>query len=228
LLAKGDAPGSLGYAIHAHLFSRRELHSLAVDLAGEPLQRSRAGARHILGCKAVARLAQDSRLTEIASSWLGASAIPFKATLFDKNPDANWLVAWHQDTALPMCEHREVEGWGPWSEKFGVTYAHAPGRVLERIVALRLHLDDSSEDNGPLRVLPGTHTSGVLSDAQVHELSLRVQPVSCTANAGGMVVMRPLLIHASSKLTEQAPRRVLHLEYAATLDVGPGLRLRAA
>jgi ectoine hydroxylase-related dioxygenase (phytanoyl-CoA dioxygenase family) len=129
---------------------------------------------------------------------------------------------------LPIVEHRETAGWGPWSEKAGVIYAHAPGHVLERVVALRIHLDDSTAGNGPLRVLPGTHTSGVLSDAQVHEMSLRVQPVSCTVAAGGVVVMRPLIVHASSKLTNHTPRRVLHLEYAPTLDVEPGLRLRAA
>jgi len=210
------------------MFSRAELRRLIADLDASTLKRTRAGARHILSCEAVARLARAPQLLNVASRWLGATALPFKATLFDKSPDANWLVAWHQDTALPICERREAAGWGPWSEKAGVTYAHAPASVLERVVALRVHLDDSTEDNGPLRVLPGTHVSGVLSDAQVHEQSLRVQPVTCTAAAGGVVVMRPLLIHASSKLNDDAPRRVLHIEYATTLDVEPGLRLRAA
>jgi ectoine hydroxylase-related dioxygenase (phytanoyl-CoA dioxygenase family) len=210
------------------IFSQADLQQLTAELSAAPLQRTRAGARHVLGCAAVARVAQDPRLLDIASEWLGGTAVPFKATLFDKSPDANWLVAWHQDTALPIVEHQETAGWGPWSEKAGVLYAHAPSRVLERVVALRIHLDDSTAGNGPLRVLPGTHLSGVLSDAQVHETSLRVQPVSCTVAAGGVVVMRPLIVHASSKLTDYASRRVLHLEYAPTLDVEPGLRLRAA
>ena len=210
------------------MFTRVQLQQLTMDLAASPLPRTRAGARHALGCKAVAQLAQDSRLIDLASEWLDATAIPFKATLFDKGPDANWLVAWHQDTALPMSERREAAGWGPWSEKSGVTYAHAPAKVLERVVALRVHIDDSTADNGPLRVLPGTHTMGVLSDTQVHELSLRVQPVSCTVAAGGVVVMRPLIIHASSKLNAQAARRVIHVEYATTLSVEPGLSLRVA
>ena len=201
---------------------------MTVDLADAPLQRTRAGARHILGCPAVARLAQDSRLIDLASEWLDAAAIPFKATLIDKGPDANWLVAWHQDTALPMSEYRESAGWGPWSEKSGVTYAHAPAKALERVVALRIHIDDSTADNGPLRVLPGTHSLGVLSDVQIRELALQVRPVSCTIAAGGVIVMRPLIIHASSKLNSQMPRRVLHLEYTTTLSVEPGLVLRAA
>ena len=201
---------------------------MTVELAEAPLQRTRAGARHILGCPAVARLAQDSRLIDLASEWLDAAAVPFKATLFDKSADANWLVAWHQDTALPISEYRESAGWGPWSEKAGVTYAHAPAKALERIVALRIHIDDSTADNGPLRVLPGTHSLGVLSEAQIRKLALQMRPVSCTVAAGGVVIMRPLIIHASSKLNSLAPRRVIHLEYATTLSVEPGLVLRAA
>jgi len=210
------------------MFSQAELHGLTAELAAAPLQRTRAGARHILGCSSIARLAKDSRLIDLASRWLGAAAVPFKATLFDKSPDANWLVAWHQDTALPISEHRDVAGWGPWSEKSGVTYAHAPAHVLEQVIALRVHLDDSTPDNGPLRVLPRTHTAGVLSDAEIHELSLRVKPVSCPVPAGGIVVMRPLIIHASSKLNAPSPRRVLHLEYAASLALESGLELRVA
>jgi ectoine hydroxylase-related dioxygenase (phytanoyl-CoA dioxygenase family) len=210
------------------MFSRIELQKLIAQLADVSLQRTRAGARHILGLTAVTRLSSEPRLVELASEWLGGAAVPFKATLFDKNPEANWLVAWHQDTALPIVERRDTAEWGPWSEKAGVIYAHAPSRVLERVVALRVHLDDSTADNGPLRVLPGTHTLGVLTDAQVHELSLRLPHVTCTAPAGGVVVMRPLTIHASSKVNDQAPRRVLHLEYATTFDIEPGLKLRAA
>lgn len=127
-----------------------------------------------------------------------------------------------------MSERHDAAGWGPWSKKSGVTYAHAPGRVLERVIALRVHLDDSTADNGPLRVLPGSHNHGVLGDAQIHELSQRVTQVQCTVSTGGVIAMRPLLVHASSKATIEAPRRVVHLEYTASLVLEPGLELRAA
>jgi ectoine hydroxylase-related dioxygenase (phytanoyl-CoA dioxygenase family) len=201
---------------------------VTAQLAAEPLQRSRAGARHILGVSAISGLACDPRLVDIASRWLNAAAIPFKATLFEKGSDANWLISWHQDTALPMTERRDIAGWGPWSLKSGVTYAHAPAHVLERVIALRVHLDDSTADNGPLRVLPGSHLQGVISDAHIHELSRRMKPVQCTVNAGGVIAMRPLLVHASSKASNEAQRRVLHLEYAASLMLDSGLELRAA
>ena len=218
----------LGYAVHAAVFRRTEMQAIAAAIASASLRRSRAGARHILGYAPIADLARDARLIEIASQWLGAPAIPFKATLFDKSPDANWLVAWHQDTALPMLSRREADGWGPWSEKYGVTYAHAPARVLSKIVALRVHLDDSTAENGSLRVLPGTQEHGVLTDAQVHEFTQRVLPVDCHVPAGGVIVMRPLVIHASSKITSPIPRRVLHFEYSGSLELEPGFMLRAA
>ena len=135
---------------------------------------------------------------------------------------------WHQDTALPLRLRREIPGWGPWSVKCGVLYAHAPAKALEGVVALRVHLDDSLPDNGPLRVLPGSHCLGVLSDAFIRDLASRVLPYECIVSRGGILIMRPLLVHASSKAVTDAPRRVLHIEYAASLDLGSELELDVA
>ena len=102
------------------------------------------------------------------------------------------MVAWHQDTALPLRERREQPGCGPWSVKEGVNYAHAPREALEQIVALRLDLDDSNESNAPLRVLPATHRSGVLTDEEVYRLAEEISRVECLVTQGGIVMMRPL------------------------------------
>ena len=165
---------------------------------------------------------------EIASAVLDARAAPYRATLFAKTASANWLVVWHQDTALPLERRREVEGWGPWSTKDGVVYAHAPTAALERLVALRVHLDDSNPENGPLRVIPGSHALGVLSDAALRDLVAHEHPHECIVARGGIMVMRPLLVHASSKSAAPAPRRVLHIEYASTFCLEPGLTLKVA
>jgi ectoine hydroxylase-related dioxygenase (phytanoyl-CoA dioxygenase family) len=106
-----------------------------------------------------------------------------------------------------------------------VLYAHAPASALETVVALRLSLDDSTATNGPLRVLPNTHLKGVLSDEQIHALATDVAPVDCVAGAGGVVAMRPLTVHASSKSIDDKPRRVLHLEYAAAVSLSAGIEL---
>ena len=177
---------------------------------------------------AVSDVANDPRLLAIASGFLGPSTVPFRATLFDKSSARNWLVPWHQDTALPLQERRDVPGWGPWSIKSGITYAHAPATALSRVVALRLHFDDSREDNGPLRVLPGTHALGVLSEADTERLVREIPPVDCLVSSGGIVAMRPLILHASSKAETDHPRRVLHIEYVDSLEVDEGLRIAIA
>jgi ectoine hydroxylase-related dioxygenase (phytanoyl-CoA dioxygenase family) len=112
--------------------------------------------------------------------------------------------------------------------KAGITYAHAPAHALERIVALRVHLDPSNTDNGPLRVLPGTHTLGVLPDASLWELPSRIPAYECVVPRGGVLLMRPLLVHASSKAISSTPRRVIHIEYANGVGFESGLELAIA
>jgi ectoine hydroxylase-related dioxygenase (phytanoyl-CoA dioxygenase family) len=88
-----------------------------------------------------------------------------------------------------------------------------------------LHLDDSTPENGPLRVLPGTHTMGVLGDEAIHDLSSRTMGIDCLVSRGGILVMRPLIVHASSKSRGKIRRRVLHIEYAAAASFADGLEL---
>jgi hypothetical protein len=190
--------------------------------------RSRAGRRHLLHNESVRRLSQDPQLVGLAADLIGGQPAPFTATLFDKSADSNWLVVWHQDVALPVRSRLDAKGWGPWSVKSGQLYAHAPTNVLEQVVALRIHLDDSTSDNGPLRVLPGTHILGRLSEDQIRQLAQDIQPVECLVGAGGVVALRLLTVHASSKSRSQMPRRVLHIEYATGVDLGAGIRLAIA
>jgi ectoine hydroxylase-related dioxygenase (phytanoyl-CoA dioxygenase family) len=165
---------------------------------------------------------------EFARAVLGPDAFPFRATLFDKSPAANWLVVWHQDTALPLQARMDLPGWGPWSVKEEIDHAHAPAAALRQVLALRVSFDDSTAGNGPLRVLPGTHTRGVLSDDSIHELASQTPPVECTVPKGGVLAMRPLLVHASSKSQTEIPRRVLHIEYAASESIAKPFELAIA
>jgi Phytanoyl-CoA dioxygenase (PhyH) len=214
-----------GYAVLPGVISESEATGLLRELLESNLPRSRAGIRHLMAQTGVAKVARGPELMTIARGLLGDKTIPFRATLFDKSQGSNWLVMWHQDTALPLIERQEKEGWGPWSVKDGVNYAHAPAAALEKVLALRLHLDDSAIDNGPLRVLPRTHRSGVLGDEEMHSLSEQIGGIDCTVQTGGVVVVQPLVVHASSKSLGGQPRRVLHIEYAETREILPGMPL---
>ena len=214
-----------GYATHDRVFRREETDRVLDALSRAEVWRSKAGARHLFVVPVVRELANDQRLMDLAAHYLGRDPTPFRATLFDKSPGANWLVAWHQDTALPLSARIDDPEWGPWSTKAGVLYAHAPAWALERVIALRFSLDDSTPSNGPLRVLPGTHRDGVLSHEQIERLSRANVPVDCVTAAGGVVMMRPLTVHASSKSSDDRARRVVHIEYAASIDLGRGIPL---
>ena len=181
------------------ILSDGECDRLVKELSDASMKRSRAGARHLMGHPAVAALASDRRLLDLARMALGGGAVPYRATLFEKSGRSNWLVVWHQDTALPLASRFDAPGWGPWSDKGGVAYAHAPAWALARILALRVHLDASTADNGPLRVLPGSQGAGVMSDKEVFAFAAARAHVECLVGRGGVVAMRPLVIHSSPK-----------------------------
>ena len=215
-----------GYEIIAGVLTPAECDRLIADL--QETARSRAGARHLMSKAAVSGIACDERLLSIARSALGGHAIPFRATLFEKTGAKNWLIAWHQDTALPLRLKFDAPGWGPWSVKQGIDYAHAPAWALSRVVALRVHLDASTSENGPLRVVPRSHLNGVLSDIDVLNCTDSHDEVECPVPRGGVLAMRPLLIHSSSKCLSEDPRRVLHIEYADSLNLASGINLAIA
>ena len=217
-----------GYWIENNVLSEAECDVIVNALSRDVTSRGRAGARHLMANPIVAAVANDSRLLSLAQSSLSSRAVPFRATLFEKSGKANWLVVWHQDTALPLVARMESEEWGPWSRKAGILYAHAPSWALSRVVALRLHLDGSTKENGPLRVIPGSHDAGVLSDQEVFSIARRHKYVECEVSRGGVLAMRPLLIHASSKASSDTPRRVLHIEYADSLRLNGGIQLAIA
>jgi ectoine hydroxylase-related dioxygenase (phytanoyl-CoA dioxygenase family) len=217
-----------GFFIEEDVFSGSECEQLLETLPLAGFGRGRAGARHLMSHPDVNHVASDPRMLRIARFALGANALPYRATLFDKSSTANWSVVWHQDTALPIQSKFDQHGWGPWSQKAGIIYAHAPSWALSQIVALRLHLDASTAEKGPLRVLQGSHACGVMSDADVFAMARSRPYVDCIVGRGGVMVMYPLLVHSSVKARSDSPRRVLHIEYANSLVLAPGIQLAVA
>jgi len=146
-----------GFAIYESVISSAECDDTLRSIFESEIRIGRGGTRNLMSIEKVRALANDLRMSNIARSFLGQTSIPYKATLFEKTGKSNWLVAWHQDTALPVETNIELEGWGPMSMKDGVRFAHAPVQALSRVVALRIHLDPSREDNGPVPGIPGSH-----------------------------------------------------------------------
>ena len=172
-----------------------------------------AGSRGMLRIPEVAELAQTI-LANVARLHLPSNPVPVRGIYFDKRPETNWLVAWHQDLTLALRAQVETPGFDPWSVKEGVPHVQPPIPLLEQMLAVRLHLDDANAENGALRVLPGTHRLGRLSAESIQRCRETHDEVLCEAKAGDVLLMRPLLLHASSRSTSPSRRRVLHVEFA--------------
>lgn len=203
-----------GFAIVPRVVDERQRTALANDC--DALLGSSPGDRDGFRAASVRALARSPAVRTLVEAELGREAFAYRATLFDKTPTANWLVAWHQDLLIPVRERRDVPGFGPWSNKRGTWFVEPPSHVLAASLALRVDLDGSDETNGALRVLPGTHRDGVLRPERIAAFAASVPAVQCHVPAGGALVMRPLLLHASSKATRPAHRRIVHLEFTAT------------
>ena len=123
-------------------------------------------------------------------------------TLFVKTPEKNWLVPLHRDLSVPVREPVEGGGWSHWTTKGGTPYARPPRELLDRLLAVRVHLEETGPDNGALKVVPGSHLTS-------ENEGPRETP---TVPRGGAFVMRPSLLHASAKI-RSGRRRVLHFVF---------------
>lgn len=172
-----------------------------------------AGSRGMLRVAEVRKLAR-SLLADLVRTHLPAEPVPVRGIYFDKRPGTNWLVAWHQDLTLAVAERVEMPGFGPWSVKEGLPHVQPPVELLEQMLTVRLHLDDADADNGALRVIPGTHRLGRLNAESIAQCRETHPEALCSAKTGDALLMRPLLLHASSRSTSERRRRVLHIEFA--------------
>ncbi len=103
-----------------------------------------------------------------------------------------------------------IEGYGPWTVKQDQFSVQPPREILENNLTLRIHLDDTNEENGALKVIPGSHLKEVLRSEDVDKR----ENVSVNVPAGGVMLMKPLLMHASSRTVNNSQRRVLHIEFS--------------
>ena len=196
------------------------LHATAIDLATvrhltESITDGRHARRDLLSLPVVREWLASDAVRALIEPHLGPGVFPVRGILFDKTATANWKVAWHQDRSIAVRERCEVAGYGPWSVKDGVPHVQPPVAVLAGMLTLRLHLDDCDLDNGPLRVVPGSHRDGILSDTAIATAVAAGPVVNCCLPAGGVLLMRPLLLHASSAAMQPRHRRVIHVEFSA-------------
>lgn len=215
-----------GVAVLQHVVPASDVDAIVALV--EPIlhegPKPRPGARRVLEREPRLRGYIDTGpIRELITALGGPGARPIRALLFDKRPEANWLVPWHQDPTIAVRERIDTPGFVNWNVKDGEVHCQPPLEVLESIFTIRVHLDRCGEESGPLRVVRGSHRLGLLGRPQLDDLVASGRFVEATTDRGGVAVMTPLSVHSSPKAIDPVHRRrVLHLECTA-LELPNGL-----
>ena len=220
-----------GYAILPAVFSPAQTDDLARDLTDALAKATREGiiqsqegtmyaARNVVALwPPAATVWQTPPLTNALRAVLGPDFGLVRVLYFDKPPQQSWTLPWHKDMTVAVRDNRlPSEQFRRPTFKAGVPHIEAPQHLLERMLTARLHLDDVTEENGPLKVIPGSHRAG--KELPAGDLP----PHTILASRGDVLLMRPLLAHCSGHTLPGTlrHRRVLHLEFAASVDLPDG------
>lgn len=200
-----------GFACVPGVISASECTVIADRVAA--LGSQSAGTRCLLAddwCRDLAhRLHRHSAIADV----IPAAFAAVQCTYFEKSVERNWLVPRHQDLSIPVASRIEHAALRGWSEKEGSLYVQPPADLLAQLVAIRVHLDPCLEADGPLQCMPGTHRFGRIAADDVSRHRVSGEFVSCTMACGDALLMRPLVLHASSKADGNSRRRVLHFVF---------------
>lgn len=192
----------------ANAISEAECYRIADDIS---LAKARsAGSRCLLTQSWCADLAKHIRSSSLFSGLIADGFVAVQCTYFEKSTHRNWMVPVHQDLSIPVLEKLDHPALTGWSEKEGQVFVHAPLAVLEQLLIVRLHLDPCGPNDGPVRVYSGSHRLSRIDAALAAEARINFEEIVCLAGSGDALVMRPLVLHASSKATGNSRRRVLH------------------
>jgi len=220
-----------GFAVIENVFSTEETDKLisAIKIAAQDKENFRKSndlfaIRNLLGeIPEIKNLIQTSNFRDIVSQLPGGKYFVTKAIYFDKPEHSNWSVAWHQDKTISVDRRMTINGFGPWTLKQGLQSVQPTLEYLQNICAIRIHLDDCDETNGALKVVPGSHIKGIIPDAEYFDYTPSSKIVE--VKRGGVMLMKPLLLHSSHKSISTNNRRVIHLEFSS-MELPAGLQWR--
>ena len=205
-----------GVEIWKALFSGEIIEFVKSDIDLESAKLQKYGVRNLeKRFDSISTLANSDKLLSIAASLLKGRVSLVRALFFDKTPGKNWFVTWHQDKTVTLNKQMNMAGWGPWSIKDGVHHVQPPLSVLNKMITFRLHIDPAGEENGCLKVIPGSHEYGILKQTEIAAIVNSGIAAPCVVEAGDAVIMRPHILHSSSKAKRPNHRRVVHLEYSS-------------
>lgn len=174
--------------------------------------------RFVKEVPAITSLVFNNQLRAIINQLFGADYFLVKSIYFDKPEQSNWFVAYHQDLTISVDQKKQVAGFEQWTVKNDQFAVQPPVALLENIFTIRIHLDNTDENNGALKIVPGSHRKGIYRSETINWNTEK--EVVCKVQSGGIMIMQPLLLHASNRTTNNNKRRVIHLEFSNQLLPG--------
>lgn len=209
-----------GFAVVENVFTSEEVEQLIATIGQankekDTFRRSEdlfAIRQFLKEVPATIPLVFTDKLNARLQQLFGEGYFPVKSIYFDKPGASNWFVSYHQDLTISVNQKADIAGYGPWTVKQQQYAVQPPLDLLERNFTVRIHLDDTDEHNGALRVVPGSHRKGIYRPEKIDWNTEK--EVTCNVGKGGIMIMRPLLLHASSRTTNNRQRRVIHIEFS--------------
>jgi len=153
----------------------------------------------------------NEKLTELISDLSESEYFLTKAIYFDKPSESNWFVAYHQDLSISVDKKANLENYVNWTFKKGQNGVQPPIKILQDTITIRIHLDKTDKNNGALKVIPKSHSKGIIR-AESKDWDIDNE-IICKVEKGGAMLMKPLTLHASNRTTNGKQRRVIHLEF---------------
>lgn len=205
-----------GFGILNNIYTKKEMRKMkslldqALNEGGKKVFAKRTLLEAVPGLE---KILFNDNLIQIVHH-IDPDAFLSKSTYFDKPQQANWAVSWHQDQTIHVKKKAEVKGYKGWTSKDDIISVCPPEDVMQNTFAIRIHLDDTTEKNGALRVIAGTQNKR-LKDSEIQLIAANSEAITCEVVAGGIHLLRPLILHASSKSKSQKRRRVIHLEFTS-------------
>lgn len=210
-----------GFIIIPDVYSDTEIENILSAIDGAPADKNTFrktddlfAIRQFLNEVPQARAAIfNDTLTELIKQLFGDGFFAVKAIYFDKPAQSNWFVAYHQDLTISVDQRIELNGYGPWTVKQNQFAVQPPIGILQNNFTIRIHLTDADENNGALKVIPGSNRKEIYR-AETIDWEKETE-VFCPVKKGGIMLMRPLLLHASNRSTNNQPRKVIHIEFSS-------------
>lgn len=212
--------GQKGFSIIDSVYSEEEINSIlkfieSQDSSSPTFRKSEdlfAIRQFIKDFPEIKKLVFNEKLKSVISSIAGEDFFIVKSIYFDKPETSNWFVAYHQDLTISVDNKENIEGFGPWTTKHNQFAVQPPLEFLENIFTIRIHLDETDENNGALKVVDESHSKQIY---RPETIDWNIEKESfCSVKSGGIMLMKPLLLHGSNRTSNQKRRRVIHIEFS--------------